>query len=134
MAALSAYSGQVTGLFGRGSGIPPGEEEAAVGALADPPELHAARSELAPPTANPATALCLRKPRRDISSPRLSSVHPSCGCIPGHPFLPAGRHWLATCQITGSLAPTWRQDVAGNGRTSATVPRRGRGHRSSRSA
>jgi hypothetical protein len=70
--------GQVTGLFGRGSGIPPLVSGVDVLEL----EPHASRSELAPPSTSPDAAACLRKPRLD--SRRGSACQPSRGCMPHH--------------------------------------------------
>src|SRR5215469_3835341 len=82
MAWLSLAMGQVTGLFGRGSGIPP----AVFAPDVVVPVLQPARSEPAPVASSPAAAPCLRKPRRDSPPALISSVQPSRGCIPDHLF------------------------------------------------
>src|SRR5689334_2662740 len=84
MAGLSVAMGQVTGLFGRGSGIPP--VALAPDDVVVEPELQPASSEPPPAASSPAAAPCPRKPRRDSPAARLSSVQPSRGCIADHLF------------------------------------------------
>src|ERR1700748_1433983 len=122
IAGLSLDRGQVTGLFGRGSGIPPAA--ACAPDVVVPPELQPARSEPAPAVSSPAAAPCLRKPRRDSPPARPSSVQPSRGCIPDHLFRGVrdvrGRRqsFLTEHSVnTGTLVSLQRgaQDLACNG-------------------
>src|SRR5690348_14663911 len=117
MAGLSLNRGQVTGLFGRGRGIPPAALAPDLVAVV-PPELQPGRSEPAPAASSPAAAPCLRKPRRDSPPARLSSVQPSRGCIPGHLFRGGRQSFLTEHSVnTGTLVSLERgaQDLAGNG-------------------
>src|SRR5689334_1568281 len=130
MAWLSLVMGQVTGLFGRGSGIPPAACAPDVAVAPELPELQPARGEPAPAASSPAVAPCLRKPRRDSPPARLSSVQPSRGCIPDHLFRGVrGRRqsFLTEHSVnTGTLVSLARgaQDLACNG--SRIDGRRGR--------
>src|SRR5690242_6172740 len=107
--------GQVTGLFGRGSGI---ALAACVPDAVLPPELQPARSEPPPAASSPAAAPCVRKPRRDSPPARLSSVQPSRGCIPDHLFRGGRQSFLTEHSVNkGTLVSLERgaQDLAGNG-------------------
>src|SRR5690242_3389120 len=107
--------GQVTGLFGRGSGI---ALAACVPDAVLPPEVQPASSEPPPAASSPAAAPCWRKPRRDSPPARLSSVQPSRGCIPDHLFRGGGQSFLTEHSVnTGTLVSLERgaQDLAGNG-------------------
>src|SRR6266567_8991734 len=104
MALLSLNNGQVTGLFGRGSGI-----ALLLGPwLPDPDELHAPSSEprpAAPSIRPPAPAPVRRKLRRDTveTGGVPSACQPSLGCMMRPPFAQVAR-------VIGALR--WQGDLA----------------------